>query len=474
MSIKVIEEPAPKPGVLKKPELFALSIGQVIGAGVITLIVPAMKMTGYSAWLAYFIAVIFGFITLAPVVFVASTVRLGGGFYSLICDMAGPTVSGIYAFGYLAQTISLSLFGVAAAEYMSDTFPVFSGSFSKIVIGIFLLTLFYVVNLMGINIMATIQKYMTWLLIVALLMFTAFGIANIKLPIFEFTNPGFLANGWIQFTKGGLLEALKSESGLLKAGFIPAILLYVYSTQGYMMTIAYGRESQDATHDIPFAILMSVPALIVLYVGVAIAATGSFSIAEFGNSTSLTYAAKAIMPNFLFYVFIIAGPIMCLLSTLNSSFAFSAITIGQSCEDGWLPKKFGERNSRGARKYVLTFMYIIGVLPIIFQLRITTITNLIQLVVAALTFLYFVAYFKMPRKYPEAWNKSHLNIPNWIYYTIVVISLLANLIIFLKSIISISFILAMSLIVALAIAIAIGIWRSRTGDINIHTSVWVK
>ena len=52
MAIKVVKEPAPKPGTLGRVELYALAIGQVIGAGVITLIVPAIKMTGYSAWLA--------------------------------------------------------------------------------------------------------------------------------------------------------------------------------------------------------------------------------------------------------------------------------------------------------------------------------------------------------------------------------------------------------------------------------------
>ena len=38
-SSKVTYVPAPPPGILKKPELYALSIGQVIGAGVITLVV---------------------------------------------------------------------------------------------------------------------------------------------------------------------------------------------------------------------------------------------------------------------------------------------------------------------------------------------------------------------------------------------------------------------------------------------------
>ena len=60
MAIKIIKEPAPPPGVLGKKELYALAVGQVIGAGVITLIVPAIKMTGYSAWLAYLVAIIMG------------------------------------------------------------------------------------------------------------------------------------------------------------------------------------------------------------------------------------------------------------------------------------------------------------------------------------------------------------------------------------------------------------------------------
>ena len=37
MAIKVVKEPAPKPGTLGRVELYALAIGQVIGAGVITL-----------------------------------------------------------------------------------------------------------------------------------------------------------------------------------------------------------------------------------------------------------------------------------------------------------------------------------------------------------------------------------------------------------------------------------------------------
>lgn len=92
MAIKLVREREPGPGTLGKPELYALAIGQVIGAGVITLVVPAIKMTGYSAWLAYFAAIIMGFFMILPTVFVSSTVRLGGGNYSMLAGLAGPNI----------------------------------------------------------------------------------------------------------------------------------------------------------------------------------------------------------------------------------------------------------------------------------------------------------------------------------------------------------------------------------------------
>ena len=249
MAIKVVHEPEPKPGSLGKPELYALAIGQVIGAGVITLIVPAIKMTGYSAWLAYFAAIIMGFVMILPTVFVSSTVRMGGGNYSMLCGLAGPNIAGIYAFSYLTQCLSLSLFGASAAAYLGDIIPALSGHLPRVIVGAALLTFFFVVNLMGIDIMASAQKLMTWLLIAALILFAVVGIARMKLPIFDFSDPNFLINGW----------GITFENGQISGGFIGATLLFVYSTQGYYMTTAYGGDSKNARRDIPIVLLLAVP-----------------------------------------------------------------------------------------------------------------------------------------------------------------------------------------------------------------------
>jgi APA family basic amino acid/polyamine antiporter len=464
MAIKVIKESAPPPGTLGKKELYALAVGQVIGAGVITLIVPAIKMTGYSAWLSYFTAILMGFIMIAPIIFITSTLRLSGGNYSMLCDLAGPTASGIFAFAYLTQCLSLALFGTSAAAYLGDAIPALSGPVARVIIGAGLLTFFYVVNMLGVDIMAGAQKLMTWLLIAALFLFAIVGIVKMKLPIFDFSNPKFLQNGW----------GITFQNGQISGGFMGATLLFLYSCQGYSMTSAYGRDSKNARRDIPWAMLATVPTLLVLYVGVAMAGTGVMSVEEYGASTTLVFAAQRIFPGWLFVFFIIGGPIMALLSTLNSSFAYNAITIGQSCDDGWLPVAFGKKNTKGSRVWILTFMYILGIIPIILGFSITVITNMVQLIGAALAVLYMFAYVKMPRKYPEAWAKSRLHVPNGVYYTICWVSLAGFAITFWKSCLSMSPALAAVNVVAIVVMALVGIWRAKTGNITIHTSVWAE
>ena len=464
MAIKVIREKEPGPGTLGKPELYALAIGQVIGAGVITLIVPAIKMTGYSAWLAYFVAIIMGFLMILPTVFISSTVRMGGGNYSMLCGMAGPRVAGVFAFMYLTQCVSLSLFGASAAAYLGDIIPALGTPVAKVIVGASLLTFFYVVNLMGVDIMAKAQKLMTWLLIAALILFAIVGIFKIRLPIFDFSDPNFLINGWgITFT-----------NGQISGGFCGAVLLFVYSTQGYYMTTAYGRDSKNARRDIPVVLLLAVPTLMVLYVGVAMAGVGVMSVEEYGTYTTLVFAAQRIFPTWLFYCFIIGGPIMALLSTLNSSFAYNAITIGQSCDDGWLPASFGKKNSKGSRVFILTFMYILGMIPIVFGLSITVITNMTQLFTSAFALLNFIAYIRMPKLYPEAWKKSRFHVPDGLYYGICIVSLIGFVVVLWKSCLSMAPSLVALNIVAIVALALIGVLRGKTGNIQIRTSLWAE
>ena len=234
-------------GTLGLVELYCLSIGQVIGAGVITLVGPAITATGYSAWLAYLLAIVLGFFTVFPLVFICGTLRLGGGYYSLIGALTNKTLAGMYAFAQLTKLLSISLFAVSLGVYVQSLFP----QVNTTVCGVAFLTFFYVVNLCGIDMMAKIQKYMTWVLIAALLMLIVFGLMHYNHPVFDITHQNFLTNG--------------------VAGLWTARFLFVYSTTGYSMTMNYGSVARNPQRDIPWALILSVPTLVILYCGVAAA-----------------------------------------------------------------------------------------------------------------------------------------------------------------------------------------------------------
>lgn len=461
MAINLIKEPAPPKGKLKLPDLYATAVGQVIGAGVVTLIVPAMGMTGNSAWLAYLVAVVMGFLFVLPYIFACSALRFGGGTYSVSCDLLGPRLGGVFAFSYLAGPLYMSMFALSAVTYIGDVFPVLSTPVGRLAAALVIATLFFVFNIRGMNVMAAVQKLMVWILIAALAMYIIFGLMHMQYPIFDFSDPNFMPQGMLKF-----------EGGTLTGGFITAAFLFYSSTNGYSMNLGYGRDAANAKRDVPKSMLLTFPTILVLYVGVAIATTGSTSLEDFAGSSSLVYSARRIMPPVLAYLFIIGGPVMAVLSSFNSSFAYHALTIGQSCRDGWFPKKFGEQNKYGTYTYILIFVYLLSVLPIIFGINITQLVNLLQLVTFLTSLMPMIAFLRIPKKYPEAWKNAKLHVPSWLFYLICWVGIAVCVVNFAKSCLSMDILVVVVSLVFIAACVILGLWRSSGGHVTIRTSVW--
>ena len=430
-SSKVTYVPAPPPGILKKPELYA----------------PAMALTGYSAWLAYGAAIIWGFLMIMPVVWVTSTLRLGGGYYSMLAGLANEKAAGMYAVAFLWQTMSISLFGVSLGVYANSLWP----QLNPRIVGIVFLTLFYVINLGGVDIMAKAQKVMTWMLIAALLMFIIVGMTKLDTPVLQISSPDFIKHGG--------------------KGFIAAIFLFVYSTNGYSLTMNYGRDAHNAKRDIPWAILMSVPTLVILYCGVAIVAGGILPL-EMVENQPLTLVARTALSPILFVVFMVGGPIMALMTTMNSSLAYNCVPIAQACTDGWLPRSLAKKNKRGSYYRILTIVYLIGLIPLLLNFSVTTITNNIMLINSSLSFLYAFAYYQLPKRYPEAWKKSRLHMPDRLYYVMVTISVIAYTCVFINSCLTLTPLITIANLIIIGGCFAFGFIRSKSPYVHIESSVW--
>lgn len=446
-SSKVIHVSAPPKGTLGRSDLYSIGVGQAVGSGVLTLIGPAILLTGQSAWLAYVVACVVGFFMIAPLPWICSTLRISGGFYSVVAGLAGEKAAGMYAVGFLPQTINLATYAVAIGMYANSIFPILNAKW----FGIMALSLFLVINLFGVNVMAKVQKILVVVLLACLAMFIVIGCMNISNPVFDIGRPDFFSGG------GG--------------GFFSAIMLYVYSTNGYSCIMNYGKQSKNAQKDVPRALLYCVPTLAVVYGGVALVASGVLPLDQVAGQP-LTYVAQTVLNNALFVVFMIGGPLMALSSSINSTISNNCIPVAQSCDDGWLPKSWAARNRYGVAWKLMIFTYLMGCLPVLFDFTISQVVNNIMLLASVIAFIQIYAYFQFPKKYKDAWEKSSMHISNTLFYGLCLLSLITYICIFVNSCRSLNIKVVLISLIAIAVCMVYGFFRAKSPEVKIYTSMW--
>ena len=150
----IVNTPEPKPGILERGDLFAIAVGMVIGSGMVTLIGPAMAMTGYSVWLAYLIAIVMGFFMVFPYIILGGTMRVAGGPYSIVTNLSGVSAGGLVAYTKLVTPILNSSFALALGLYVNNLLPGITVK-AIAVVGICIL---FVLNLLGMQEAARKQR----------------------------------------------------------------------------------------------------------------------------------------------------------------------------------------------------------------------------------------------------------------------------------------------------------------------------
>lgn len=435
-----------KKGLLSLADLWALAVGQVIGAGVITTIGPAMGLTGPSVWLAYFSAIILGLIINLPIMVFSSITKFSGGDYSVISGLGGERLGGMFIISFFLQMLTMSLYGTAFGIYANSIIP----GLSPVIAGVVAVAAFWFINLLGTKNMAVLQKIMTVILVVALLAFIVFGIAKGDMSR-AVSNPDspFFAGGF--------------------SGFIGAMMILVYSCQGYKLTVNYGGMAENPTRDLPKAMFAVIPCLVVLYCGAALADVAILPFEQVVGQP-LTVAARAIFSQpVLFYAFIIGAPIMALLTSMNSTYGMAVGPYMKATVDGWLPPIFGKCNKHGAPVLVLTIQLIVGIIPILLGFSVSTIVNNIMVITSVFQFLLFIAIFQVPKKMPKKLSQSSMHISPKGLYAILTVACIAQAFILIYSLKSLTFALAVFNIVAVAVCFVYAILRSKSGKTHVDT-----
>ena len=390
---------------LGKKELMGIAIGQIIGAGIMSMMGVAIAMTGRSANLAFMLSAVFTMCTFFPSIFITSCIRMRGGMYTQMAIFAGDKWAGYYSVVYFITNMSLAMYALSFAEYALALLP--TGGNQK-VIALVVGTLFFILNYFGVDLMAKIQNLLVIVLLLSLTMFAVFG-----LPSVDFAN--YFSNADGLFLSDGI------------SGFLTAVAYLGFATGGATVILGVSAECKNPTKDIPFVIVTSTIGVAILYGLVATTASGVLPVPEVANQP-LTLVAAEILPKPLYIFFIVGGAMFALATTLNSQIMSCTKPVMQSCEDGWFPHSLAALSKYKTPWKILIIYYVILVVPIILELEIAQISSIVQILGYINNLVFTITAMKLPKMFPEAWEKSQFRVPTPVFNTLMIITCIAILI----------------------------------------------
>ena len=390
---------------LGKKELMGIAIGQIIGAGIMSMMGVAIAMTGRSANLAFMLSAVFTMCTFFPSIFITSCIRMRGGMYTQMAIFAGDKWAGYYSVVYFITNMSLAMYALSFAQYALALLP--TGGSQK-VIALVVGTLFFILNYFGVDLMAKIQNLLVIVLLLSLTMFAVFG-----LPSVDFAN--YFSNADGLFLSDGI------------SGFLTAVAYLGFATGGATVILGVSAECKNPTKDIPFVIVTSTIGVAILYGLVATTASGVLPVAEVANQP-LTLVAAEILPKPLYIFFIVGGAMFALATTLNSQIMSCTKPVMQSCEDGWFPQSLAALSKYKTPWKILIIYYVILVVPIILELEIAQISSIVQILGYLNNLVLTITAMKLPKMFPEAWEKSQFHVPTAVFNTLMIITCAALLV----------------------------------------------
>lgn len=420
-------------------DLMGAAVGQIIGAGIMSLMPSAIAMTGRSVFLSFLVAAVLTCCTAIPAIFITSVVKLRGGIYTQLHMVGGDLFAGAYVIIYVMSNMSVSMYGLSLASYLTDLFGV-DAKWDKW-IALAILTLFLILNLVGLDVFAKVQNLLVIILIGSLIMFGVMGIGHVNFGTYFQHDQYWMPNGVM---------------GMLQAGG-----LLVFATGGATTILSYGAEAKNPTRDMPLVIIISTLCVAVMYAFLSIVAAGVLPYEQVAGQ-NLTVVANHIMPRWGYYVFIIGGAGCALASTLNNSLASKPKPMMQMCDDGWLPQSFAALNKKKVPWKIQLFLYVVAVVCTLSGLSIAVLGNMTQIAGAAANVVIAWGTMRIPKLVPEAWAKSKFKVPQIVLNLLCIFGVAGSIFNGYLNARNLSTQLMIFNAVMLVVALAFGYIRSRT------------
>lgn len=429
--------------VLGFKELLSTAIGQIIGAGIMTLLGVGIALTGRSVPIAFIIAAVIIVANTIPMIVVLATVRVRGGTYTMTAMLAGEKLAGASIILYILTNVSMGMYGISFADY----FIPFFGIGNTKVVAITVLTIFFIINIVGVDIMAKFQNLIVIFMCVALGLLAAFGVSQV--------DPAYMTTDFMIDGMGGLLKA----SGLL-----------TFAVGGANVIGNLSGEAKNPKRDIPLAIIISTLLVAVLYAFISVVAAGVLPVSEVAGKP-LTLVAEAVLPKPVFAFFMVAGAMFALASTLNAQYAWAPKPVMQACDDGWLPQKLAYLHPRFKTPVILMgILYGIAVLCVVSGLDISILGNICLVANNAMLLLINAFVWKLPQIVPEEWEKSSYKMSKGALWFVTIIGTAGSIFTIILNAVQLSIPLLIANVVAIIVSLLFGHFRFKSGKVQMEVS----
>jgi APA family basic amino acid/polyamine antiporter len=367
-------------------ELMSISLGQIVGAGVVVLTGIGISITGFGTPWAFLLALGIVFLPSLCIAALGAAIPSTGGTYTYVRDLIGQKTAFLYLGLLVAGQLVLATYAIGFADYADALFPGIDLSLAAAAV----MTLCFAANLLGLKTAARFQTVMVVVLIVSLLIFVGFGIPHVD----NFSN----------------YTSVKTVMPDGIGAFIAAAYILRYGMIGSEFISELGGETRDPGRNIPRVMITSLALVTVLYMAIGFIATGVLPLHEV-RGESLAFVAKEILPPALYVFFVVGGVMIALVTTLNSIFAWCTKGLFMATQDGWLPQSVAIRNRFGTPFLLLTVFYVVGMLPIVTGMTLQYVTILGNAVGIIFGIIPVLALYNLYERRPDAYAKASFKLP---------------------------------------------------------------
>lgn len=391
-----------KQGSLKKvldfKDLMGIGVGQIIGSGIMALTGICIALTGAGTPLAFMLAAVLVICPNMVLAVLGSAVPATGGMYTYVRDYIGKKTGFFYLALLVAGQLVLAMFAITFATYACSLIP----GLNETVVAFVILTLCFIMNLMGVDMAAKLQNILVLVLVAAMALFVAFGLPKVNWSVFNSIDK-LMPNGFISF--------------------LTAASLLTFATGGAEFLSELGGEMKNPGRDLPRAMIGSTVLVAVIYAFIGVVAAGVLPVDQVAGE-SLVLVAREVLPTPLYVFFIVGGGMFAVASTLNATFTWCTKGLLIAAEEGWLPKKASAINKRGTPWVLLTVFYVIGAIPILTGLDIQTIAMLGNgLSLIYVMFPIFTGYL-IYKKNPAAMEKTGFKVKKPVLMVLTTVALI--------------------------------------------------